>query len=57
MLQAFEEFFTIPAARKLTSVHDKSLLQPVSLAEVVTVITGLNRHKAAGPDGINNDFY
>ena len=57
MLQAFEEFFTIPAARKLTSVHNNSLLQPVSLAEVVTAITGLNWHKAAGPDGLNIDFY
>ena len=25
--------------------------------EVVTEIAGLNRNKAAGPDGLNNDFY
>ena len=57
MRQAFEEFVTITAARKLTSVHNMSLLHPLSLAKVDTAITGLNRHKAAGPDGLNNDFY
>ena len=57
MRQAFDEFVTILAARKLTSVHNNSLLQPVSLAGVVTAITGFNLHKAAGPDGLNNDSY
>ena len=33
------------------------MLQPIRLNEVVAAIAGLYRHKAAGRDGLNNDFY
>ena len=57
MRQAFEAFVTIPANRKMTLIENSSLLQPICLDDVVAAIAGLHRHKAAGPDGLNNDFY
>ena len=32
------------------------LMMPKSLSEVMTAIRALDRRKAAGPDGLNNDF-
>ena len=57
MRQAFEEFVTIQENRKLTTIENDHLLQPVCMAEVVTARTGLNQHKEAGPDGLKYDFY
>ena len=57
MRHAFEEFVTIQENRKLTTIENDRLVQPVSMAEVVTARTGINQHKEAGPDGLNNDFY
>ena len=33
------------------------MLQPITEAEVLLAVTCLKRHKSAGPDGLNNDFY
>ena len=46
----------MPSYRVLSPEDNARLMMPISLSEVMTAIRALDRHKAAGPDGLNNDF-
>ncbi|OWZ13595.1 hypothetical protein PHMEG_00013056 [Phytophthora megakarya] len=52
----FDRFTTIPHDRRLDLADNKQLMQEVTQDEVVSAIESLNRHNAAGSDGINNDL-
>uniref|UniRef100_A0AAV1TRZ0 Uncharacterized protein n=1 Tax=Peronospora matthiolae TaxID=2874970 RepID=A0AAV1TRZ0_9STRA len=54
---AFDAFVQVPASRCLSAFDNGMLIWVISLTEVITAIKGLNRHKAAGMDGLNNDFF
>ena len=47
----------IPVARRLSAADNGLLLQEILPEEVIQAIKALNRHKAAGADGLNNDFF
>ena len=47
----------VPSALKLSGDDNMAIFSCVTEAEVLTAVTSLSRHKAAGPDGLNNDFY
>ena len=49
--QALLGFITMPPDRILSQADNGVLMSPFSLLEVIQA-----RHKAAGPDGLNNDF-
>jgi len=49
----FDAFVTI----QLKAEHNTALLHEITPQEVIRAVASLNRHKAAGPDGLNNDFY
>jgi len=51
----FDKFVHIPLARRLSSEQNSCLMQPIK-TEVIQAIVALSRHKAAGGDGLNNDF-
>ncbi|KAE9299141.1 hypothetical protein PF008_g23329 [Phytophthora fragariae] len=53
----FDKFVTIPNERRLTPADNRHLMQEITQEEVILAIRSLNRHKAAGPDGLNNDFF
>ncbi|KAG3022251.1 hypothetical protein PC121_g6546 [Phytophthora cactorum] len=57
MENEFDKFVRIPEKRKLSMAENDILMAPVTLQEVIDAITALNRHKSAGPDGINNDLF
>ena len=46
----------MPTERMLTQNDNELLMEPFSLAEVLQAIASLSRHKAAGEDGLSNDF-
>ena len=46
----------MPTERMLTQNDNELLMEPFSLAEVLQAIASLSRHKAAGADGLSNDF-
>ena len=54
--QALIGFITMPPDRVLSRTDNARLMMPITLTLVITAITVLDRHKAAGPDGLNNDF-
>uniref|UniRef100_A0AAV1U726 Uncharacterized protein n=1 Tax=Peronospora matthiolae TaxID=2874970 RepID=A0AAV1U726_9STRA len=53
---AFDAFVQVPAIRRVSAVDNGMLVKDISSTEVITAIEGLIRHKAAGMDGLNNDF-
>ncbi|KAL4163946.1 hypothetical protein KRP22_004570 [Phytophthora ramorum] len=53
----FDAFVTIPAERKVTEQGNQLLMRPITTDEVIEAFDALNRHKAAGPDGLNNDLF
>ena len=50
-------FATIPAERRLSVSANHALMADFSEGDVLHAIMALSRHKSAGPDGLNNDFY
>ena len=50
-------FVTIPEAKRLSHFDNEHLLRPITEAEVLYVVKVLSRHKAAGQDRLNNDYY
>ena len=46
----------MPTERMLTQNDNELLMDPFLLAEVLQSTALLSRHKAAGADGLNNDF-
>jgi hypothetical protein len=52
-----DAFVTIPEDRQLKAEHNTAMLHEITPQEVIRAVASLNRHKAAGPDGLNNDFY
>ncbi|OWZ11839.1 Reverse transcriptase precursor [Phytophthora megakarya] len=52
-----DEFAIVPTERRVTDEHNAALTAAMDVYEVVESIRALNREKAAGPDGLNNDFY
>jgi exonuclease III len=53
----FDSFVQVPASRRVTQKQNTELMETITTAEVIKAISDLNRHKAAGPDGLNNDFF
>ena len=53
---AFDAFIQVIANRCVSAFDNGMLMKTISLNEVITAIEGLNRHKAAGTDGLNNVF-
>lgn len=47
----------IPAATRLDTAENTKILAVIKEAEVLHAVTGLSRHKAKGPDRLNNEFY
>lgn len=54
---AFKAFVKIPEERFLTANDNQDLLADFTESEVLEAVAALSRQKAAGPDGLNNDFY
>lgn len=54
---AVQRFVRIPTERILLKADNEALLAKFSEAEVLAAVSSLNRHKSAGPDRLNNDFY
>lgn len=48
---------TIPIDRRVTAANNSALTAEMDVEDVLEAIAALNREKAAGPDGLNNDFY
>jgi hypothetical protein len=55
--QRFDAFVPIPEKRKLSNQDNSLLMQVITTDEFIRAIAALNRHRAAGPDGLNNDFF
>jgi hypothetical protein len=55
--EEFDRFVSIPTSRRVTQQQNTALMQEITEDEVIQAVTALKRHKAAGPDGLNNDFY
>ena len=53
---AFDVLVQVPANLCVSAFDNGIRMTTISLNEVITAIKDLNRHKAAGTDGINNDF-
>jgi hypothetical protein len=53
----FDDFVSIPPERRLSDAQNADLIQPITSEEVIQAIAALSRHKAAGGDGLNNDFF
>ena len=53
----FDDFVTIPESRHLSATDNGLLMREININEVIEAIDALNRHKAAGTDGLNNDFF
>ena len=57
MATELDQFVQIPVDRRLSAADNVSLLRVISSDEVILAITALQRHKEAGADGLNNDFF
>ncbi|KAE9036079.1 hypothetical protein PR001_g9006 [Phytophthora rubi] len=53
----FDQFVQIPANRRISEADNEKLMAEITQEEVIKAIAALNRHKAAGADGLNNDFF
>ncbi|OWZ07213.1 RxLR effector protein [Phytophthora megakarya] len=51
------KFVQIPKNRRVQTSENSLLMGPISEEEVLDAIKGLQRNKAGGEDGLNNDFY
>ncbi|GMF48220.1 unnamed protein product [Phytophthora fragariaefolia] len=47
----------IPPDRKVSHSNNELLMAEIDEAELTQAVRSLQRHKVAGPDGLNNDFY
>ena len=54
---AIQVFVTVPDERRLSSAANAALVAEITEAEVLQAVSELSRHKTAGPDGLNNDFF
>ena len=57
MGREFDDFVQIPGSRRVSAFDNGIPMSEIDLSEVIVAIEGLNRHKAAGADGINNDLF
>ncbi|KAG6954356.1 hypothetical protein JG688_00012387 [Phytophthora aleatoria] len=57
MKQALESFVTFPTERKVSAGENKQLMEDITEAYTYAAIKVLERHNAAGEDGLGNDFY
>lgn len=57
MKTAVEQFATIPLGRQVREEYNHSLMAPITEEGGQIAVAALHRHKAAGEDGMNNDFY
>ena len=55
--RAMLDFVSVPNDRLISTAANNGLMVDVTENEVLQAITELSRHKASGPDGLNNDFY
>jgi exonuclease III len=55
--QKIDKFVEIPESRKISQQQNDSLMCEITEDEVIEAVTALNRNKAAGADGLNNDFF
>ncbi|GMF54113.1 unnamed protein product [Phytophthora fragariaefolia] len=55
--EEFDKFVQIPSNRRISPQQNQELLQEITEGEARQAIAALNRHKAAGPDGLNSDFF
>ena len=53
---AFDEFVQIPASRHASDRNNEQLMGAITMEEIIQAISKLNRHKAAGADGLNIVF-
>ena len=53
---ALRDFINVPSERILSANVNALLLADITLEEVLVAITLINRHKATGPDELNDDF-
>ena len=49
---AFDEFVQIPASRHASDRNNGQLMGAITMEEIIQAISKLNRHKAAGADGL-----
>ena len=52
-----DDFGMIPESRHLSATDNSLLMHEICLNEVIEAIDALNRHKAAGTDVLNNNFF
>ncbi|KAG1698206.1 hypothetical protein DVH05_015196 [Phytophthora capsici] len=52
-----DAFVRIPVDRNISDQQNMLLMKEITKDEVIVAIDALNRHKAAGGDGLNNDFF
>jgi hypothetical protein len=52
----FDKFVHIPRSRRVSAEQNDDLMKPITEEEVIEAIAALNS-KAAGADGLNNDFF
>lgn len=57
LLMEVRRFMDIPANRKVTDSQNKDLLAEIVQEDAEWAIKSIDRRKAAGQDGIGNDFY
>ncbi|OWZ17931.1 RxLR effector protein [Phytophthora megakarya] len=56
MKNAVAEFAVVPPERKVREQDNKQLMAPIAEDDLLAAIKELERHKAGGEDGLNNDF-
>ena len=53
----FDKLLQVPASKRATKSWNDLIMAPIQPDDVETAIKSLQRHKAAGLDGLPNDFY
>ncbi|EGZ30441.1 hypothetical protein PHYSODRAFT_411873, partial [Phytophthora sojae] len=57
MEAALKAFATVPLERRVQLEDNKRLLVPITEDDLLAAVADLQRNKAGGEDGLNNDFY
>ena len=57
MATELDTFVQVPADKRISAADNQGLMRAISTDEVIQAISALNRHKAAGADGLNNEFF
>ncbi|KAF1314922.1 Rxlr effector protein, partial [Globisporangium splendens] len=55
--QLFDKLLSVPRERHITKEWNQVLMSPICEEEVKRAVKALQRFKAGGLDGLNNDFY